>query len=238
MCFEILVHDAIPSQRWPQKPPRLETNERWGVAQDAKPQSLPLQTELPEGTVTQDGPQRGGRAGGSFTYGSGEAQGWWLILPAPQTIYPAGGGLRRVPKAQQQQQARSRKILCQSEEQPLEERKRLPRHVGPRDPPTPAHRESQSCRGDGRSWCRSVPPRTEERGEPGPPPALERKQQPPGESNTLATPLPTPAQPWLGPGGIGEAEEGSRSPRQKQQEPLPGLSRAAARKPKEKERFC
>ena len=101
MCFEILVQDAIPSQWWPQKPPPLGTTERCGVTWGAKPQSLPLKTELLEGTVTQDGPQRSGRGGGSFTHGSEEAQGWRLILPASQTLYPAGGRLRRVPKAQQ-----------------------------------------------------------------------------------------------------------------------------------------
>lgn len=31
MCFEILVRDAIPSQRWPQKPLPLGTSERWGA---------------------------------------------------------------------------------------------------------------------------------------------------------------------------------------------------------------
>lgn len=102
MCFEILVHDAIPSQRRPQKPLPLGTTERYRVTWRAKPQSLPLKTELPEGTVTQDGPQCGGRGGGSFTRSSEEAQGWRLILPASQTLYPAGGQLRRVPKARQQ----------------------------------------------------------------------------------------------------------------------------------------
>lgn len=56
MCFEILVHDVIPSQWWPQKPPLLGTSERCRVARGAKPRSLPLKTELPEGTVTRTVP--------------------------------------------------------------------------------------------------------------------------------------------------------------------------------------
>lgn len=153
MCFEILVHDVIPSPWRPQKPPPLGTNKRCRVAWGAKPRSLPLKTELPEGTVTQDSPQCGGSGEGSFTRGSEEAQGWGLILPAPQTIYPVSGGLRRVPKARQQQE-KSRKVLGESGERLL-----LREEVaGPRGPPDPgSKRGSWGCRGDVRSRCRSAP---------------------------------------------------------------------------------
>lgn len=66
MCFEILVHDVIPTQCWPQKPPPRGTSERCRVAQGAKARALPLTAELPEGTVTQDVAQRGGRGGRIF----------------------------------------------------------------------------------------------------------------------------------------------------------------------------
>lgn len=66
MCLEILVHDVIPNRQWPQKPPPLGTNERCRVAQGAKPRVLPLKTDVPEGTVTRDGPRRDGRGGRIF----------------------------------------------------------------------------------------------------------------------------------------------------------------------------
>lgn len=155
MCFEILVHDVIPSQRWPQKPPPLGTNERCRVARGAKPRSLPLKTELPEGTVTQDSPQCGGRAEGSFIRGSEEARGWGLILLAPQTIYPVSGGLRKVPKARQQQE-KSRKILGESGERPLLREEEAALACG--DPQTLVQREEAGAAGgDVRSRCRSAP---------------------------------------------------------------------------------
>lgn len=146
MCFEILVHDMIPSQRWPQKPPPLGTSERCRVAQGAKAWSPPLKTELPVRTVTQDGPQHSSSGGGSFTPGSEEAQGWGLILPAPQTIYPAGRGLRRVPKAQQQQE-KSRKVLGEFGERPLLKERGCPGTWGPGDAQTLAQREKARAAG-------------------------------------------------------------------------------------------
>lgn len=80
-------------------------------------------------------------------------------------------------------------------------------------------------------------PKVRRSGEPGPSPALEREQQPPGDARLRLLLYPRQHGPGSAPEGRGEAEGGGRSPMQKPREPLPGLSRAAALNPEEKERF-
>lgn len=155
----------------------------------------------------------------------------------PRPIYTAGGGLGRVPKALKQQE-KSRKILGESGERPLLREEEAAPAGGAQGTPRPWPKQRQPELGGGvRSRCRRAPSSAEERGArpvSSPPAGAAASRR----SKAAATPLLAPAQPRLSPGGIGEAEQGSQSPRQKQQEPLPGLPRAAALKPKEKERLC
>lgn len=179
------------------------------MAQGAKPWSLPLKTELLEGTVTQDRPQHGGRGGRSFTCGSEEAQGWGLILPAPQTIYTAGEGLRRVPKALQQQE-KSGKILSESGERPLLGEETLPWHTGPRGPPDPGPKR-ESRRGGREGSVTQCSPPAQRSGEPGPSPALEWEQQPPGEARLRLLLYLCQHSPSSAPEGSGRQNKAARA---------------------------
>lgn len=145
-----------------------KSHHRWGPVRGGDGVGVwgakPVSASATQGWATggdspQDAPQHSGRGGKSFTLGPEEAQGWGLILLPPQTICPAGGGLRRVPKAPQQQKE-SRKGPGGSGERPLlTEEEAAPGTRGPKG-------EIGSHRGDTRPGWRGAASTARPRGSP------------------------------------------------------------------------
>lgn len=213
MCFEILVRDAIPSQWWPQKPPRLGTSERWG-----RRGGLGCQTRL---CLCHSG--LGHRGGQSPGCSPAQWQGGKIFHARPRRgtgmgadpaaspdHLPSGWRAQEGPKSPAAAKGKQEGSGWIWGTTTADRGRGCPRHAGPQRrnrEPQGGHeaRVARCCQHGPAPW------------------------QPP---EPCGSPAPAAARPLLGPvgpGGRGELGQGSQAPRQEQR---PGLARAAALNPK------